>query len=236
MARSGSFLFNIFVFFCLFEPTHFEVEAGAFVQVKADHTIDSLWRKYQSIRLDSVCLSFAAFEHAYKGFLKLKADKVLSHKSILAIADMTQSANAKRLYLIDIDKDSLLLQSFVAHGRNSGQEFATTFSNVAESYQSSVGFYITGDRYQGKHGLSLRLCGVETDFNDSAEQRAIVIHGADYVSETFIKNNGRLGRSLGCPAVSLELCSLIVGLLEGGTCFFIYYPSPKYLEKSLIRK
>ncbi len=236
MTNNRSFLFNLFLFFCLFIPTHLHVLGNSSAVASEEGFSDPVAQKYTTLRLDSAGLSFAAFEHAYKGFLKLKNGKVLSQKSVLAIADMTQSSNAKRLYLIDFDKDSLILQSYVAHGRNSGQEFATSFSNVAESNQSSLGFYITGDRYQGRHGLSLRLCGIENNFNGSAEQRAIVIHGANYVSETFIKNNGRLGRSLGCPAVSPDLCANIVSIMEGGTCFFIYYPSPKYLEESFIKK
>ncbi len=99
----------------------------------------------------------------------------------------------------------VILQSLVAHGRNSGTEFATKFSNTNESFQSSLGFYVTGEEYQGKHGTSLRLDGMEVGINDNARNRAVVIHGADYVSEKLAKAQGYIGRSLGCPAVPYKV-------------------------------
>ncbi len=192
-------------------------------------TSDSLYKKME---LSKVGLSYVAFEKAMLGWTKLNAQNKLNKNHILAIADLSQSANAKRLYILDLEKSTLLLQTYVAHGRNSGEEYAKSFSNTASSYQSSLGFYTTGSTYQGKHGLSLRLLGMEPSINDLAEERAIVIHGADYVCEKFIQQNGRLGRSLGCPAVSPELCVPIIDILKDGTCFFMYYPTAEYLEKS----
>jgi hypothetical protein len=149
-------------------------------------------------------------------------------KPILSIADFSQSSNNKRLYIIDLSSKKILLQTYVSHGRNSGEEFAKSFSNKAESYMSSPGFYITGDTYTGKHGLSLFLKGQDKGINDMAESRAIVVHGASYVSEDFIKKNGRLGRSQGCPAVSEELAPKIIETIKGGSALFIYVPDAAF--------
>jgi hypothetical protein len=151
---------------------------------------------------------------------------------IMAIADFTQSSRNKRLYVIDLIKRKVLLNTYVAHGRNSGQEFAERFSNDNASYQSSLGFYKTLGTYQGKHGLSLRLEGLEKGINDRALERAIVMHGADYVSESFIKNTGRLGRSQGCPAVSVADSKTLINLMHNGAGLFIYSASQKYFQAS----
>ncbi|MFH1321277.1 MAG: murein L,D-transpeptidase catalytic domain family protein [Bacteroidota bacterium] len=111
-------------------------------------------------------------------------------------------------------------------------EFARYFSNAPKSYKSSLGFYITGDTYYGKHGLSLYLDGMEEGFNDNARERAIVMHGAEYVSNNFIKKYGRLGRSFGCPSVPIELHKEIIRTIKGGTCLFIFYPDQKYESSS----
>jgi len=126
----------------------------------------------------------------------------------------------------------VVLKSLVAHGRNSGDEFATKFSNSAESFQSSLGFYVTGEVYQGKHGFSLRLDGLEYGINDNARNRAVVIHGADYVSDKFAKSNGRLGRSLGCPAVPYAIHKEFINTIKDKSCLFIYHPSRTYVAKS----
>ena len=196
-------------------------------------TADSLYKK---LELAKVGLNYDAFEKALLGWTKLKDQNKLNKNNILAIADLSQSANAKRLYIVDLEKDTLLFQTYVAHGRNSGQEYASSFSNVESSYQSSLGFYTTGSTYNGKHGLSLRLNGMEPSINDLAEERAIVIHGAEYVCEKFIAQNGRSGRSLGCPAVSPEMCQPVINTLKDGTCFFIYHPDKEYLKKSVLCK
>ncbi|KQS24774.1 murein L,D-transpeptidase catalytic domain family protein [Dyadobacter sp. Leaf189] len=182
---------------------------------------------YDSLDLKTKGLSQAAFYCAWYGFQKANLQN-----PILAIADFTQSSRNKRLYVIDLIKRKVLYNTYVAHGRNSGQEFAEKFSNDNSSYQSSLGFYKTLGTYQGKHGLSLRLEGLEKGINDRALERAIVMHGADYVSESFIKNTGRLGRSLGCPAVSVEDSKKLIDLLHGGSGLFIYSGDQKYLHAS----
>lgn len=186
---------------------------------------------YEEMNLAKLGLKQNIFEKAITGWNTLKK-KHLKITHILSIFDLSQSSNSKRLYIIDLKNKKVLFNTYVAHGRNSGEEFARSFSNTPNSYQSSLGFYITDVTYHGKHGLSLKLKGLEKEINHSAEDRNIVIHGADYVSESFIQNYGRLGRSLGCPAVPQELCEPIVNSIKEGTCFFMYYPDNSYFEKS----
>lgn len=164
------------------------------------------------------------FFNALRGFYKMKAQGKVS-KDILTLVDFSKSSNSKRLWVIDLAANKVLFNSLVAHGRNSGDEFAVNFSNRGESYMSSLGFYSTGEVYRGKHGMSLKLDGLQKGLNDHARSRAVVIHGADYVCETFIKNNHRLGRSLGCPAIPQELTKEIIGTIKGKSCLFIYHPS-----------
>ncbi len=175
--------------------------------------------------------SLESFQKGIKGFQKMKANGLLK-KDILTIVDFSLSSTAKRLWVIDMQTNKIILQSVVAHGRKSGDEFAKVFSNTNESNMSSLGFYKTGETYSGKHGFSLRLDGLEKGFNDLARQRAIVIHGADYASEAFAKQQGRLGRSLGCPAIPQNIKTQLIELIKEETCLFIYYPNSDYLQRS----
>lgn len=164
------------------------------------------------------------FAKAMKGFYILK-EKGLIQKDILTVVDFSLSSNTKRLWIIDLDTNTVLYNSLVAHGRNTGDEFANSFSNDSSSFKSSLGFYATGEIYNGKHGKSLRLDGLEKGINDSARSRGVVMHGADYVSNSFIKNHQRLGRSQGCPAVPVELANEIINIIKDKSCLFIYHPS-----------
>jgi hypothetical protein len=187
---------------------------------------------YEQLQLEQLGLDEKIFNRALSGWEKL-CEKAQLHKSgLLSIADLSQSANCKRLYVIDLANKSVLFNTYVAHGRNSGEEFASSFGNRPQSYKSSLGFYLTTEPYIGAHGLSLRLKGFEKGINDKAEERGIVMHGAPYVSETFIRNNGRLGRSQGCPAIPDELCPSIVDCIKGGSCLFLFYPDSVYFRKS----
>lgn len=182
-------------------------------------------RLYESLYSDKFDLpKFEIFTQALKGFYLLK-EKGLIEKNILTLIDFSLSSNTQRLWVIDLDSNIVLYNSLVAHGRNSGDEFATSFSNAPESYKSSLGFYATGEIYNGKHGMSLKLDGLEKGLNSNARERAVVIHGADYVSNSFIKNNKRLGRSLGCPALPVEMTSKIIQTIKDKSCLFIYHPS-----------
>jgi hypothetical protein len=136
------------------------------------------------------------------------------------------------MWIVDVDKMKIVRQSLVSHGRNSGELYANKFSNITSSYQSSLGFYTTGDIYTGKHGMSLYLDGVEKGINDNARERAIVIHSADYVSKNFIASNGRLGRSQGCPAIPVEDHKKVISLISGGSCLYIYHPQDMYHSKT----
>ncbi|NRT11826.1 murein L,D-transpeptidase catalytic domain family protein [Flavobacterium sp. 14A] len=171
------------------------------------------------------------FTEALKGFQHLK-EKGLISKNILTVIDFSMSSNLNRLWVIDLNTNSVLFNTLVAHGKNTGDEFANSFSNVSSSFKSSLGFYATGEIYVGKHGKSLRLDGLEKGINSNARERAVVIHGADYVSQNFIKNNSRLGRSLGCPAIPVALTNDIIQTIKDKSCLFIYYPSNGYRVSS----
>ncbi len=180
---------------------------------------------YSELDANSFALpNFECFSTALDGFYKLKQKGVVQ-KNVLTLVDFSLSSNTKRLWVIDLDENKVLFQTLVAHGRNTGEEFANSFSNQAESFQSSVGFYATGEIYNGKHGLSLKLDGLEKGLNDNARQRAVVVHGADYVSESFIRQNKRLGRSQGCPALPVDMNAKIINVIKNKSCLFLYHPS-----------
>ena len=189
---------------------------------------------YEETNLKASGLAFSVFEKAVTGFMNMKNQHILSdNKNIVTIVDFTKASTEKRMWIVDLAKKTLLLNTYVAHGQGSGDNMATDFSNVAESHQSSLGFYVANETYFGKHGLSLKLDGQDKGVNDLARARAIVIHGAKYVSEGFIKSTGRLGRSYGCPAVSEELNAKVIGLIKGKTCFFINGNSQRYTSNLL---
>lgn len=174
------------------------------------------------------------FSEALKGFYLLK-ERGIIQKNILTLIDFSLSSNAKRLWVIDLTTNTILFNSLVAHGRNTGEEFASAFSNSNSSFKSSLGFYATGEIYQGKHGASLRLDGLENGVNDNARERGVVMHGADYVSESFIRGNKRLGRSQGCPAIPMELTDEIIQVIKDKSCLYIYHPSRSFaMEEKLI--
>jgi hypothetical protein len=167
------------------------------------------------------------FKEALKGYYQLKAEGVIQ-KDILTLIDFSLSSNSKRLWVIDMATNTILYNSLVAHGRNTGEEFANSFSNATSSFKSSLGFYNTGEIYKGKHGISLKLDGLEKGINDNARARGVVMHSANYVSNSFIKSNKRLGRSQGCPAIPEELLKGIVETIKNKSCLFIYHPSRSY--------
>jgi hypothetical protein len=180
-----------------------------------------------NINMDAVRL-------AMNGFEKLKNLGRISNLRYLTIADFSKPSNEERLFVVDMMLGEVVIKTLVAHGKNSGTLFANQFSNKNASHQSSLGFYVTGHPYKGKHGTSLELNGVEMGFNDQAKNRAIVIHGADYVSKDFIQQQGYIGRSQGCPAVPNNKVSDIILAIQGASCMFIYAPNKDYLKKSLL--
>ncbi len=190
---------------------------------------------YSVMNLSGFGLSDEAYRLALKGFEKLKAEGKLLNSSILTIIDFSQSSSRKRMYVIDLVKKALLYNTYVAHGRNTGEEYAEKFSNESGTFKSSMGFFITRNMATGaKVGLSLILQGMERGYNDKALQREIIIHGADYVTESFIRKNGRLGRSLGCPSLPPDLIKPVAETIKEGTCLFIYYHDDNYIRKSAV--
>ncbi|MDQ6843727.1 MAG: murein L,D-transpeptidase catalytic domain family protein [Bacteroidota bacterium] len=187
---------------------------------------------YDSLKLSSVGLSRKAFESALKGFNYLKSMGKLANDNILSIVDFSLPSSEKRLFVIDLKNFKMLFNTYVAHGRNSGKEFADEFSNEPNSYKSSLGFYITKDTYNGSHGFSLHLEGEEKGINDNAYSRSIVMHSAPYVNENVVKSQGFIGRSLGCPALPDKVYKPIINLIKNGSCLFLYSPNPYYLSHS----
>ena len=181
-------------------------------------------------------ISQEALQMAFIGYQKLKSLGKLANSQYLTIADFSKPSNEERLFIIDMQLMQVVVKSLVAHGRNSGTKIAHQFSNQMSSFQSSLGFYITGGIYKGKHGASLELDGIEKGINDQAKERAIVIHGADYVSNQFIQQQGYIGRSLGCPAVPNNQVANIINTIKGASCLFIYAPDPNYVKRSMIEK
>ncbi len=191
-------------------------------------------RLYDSIHLNDLGLQKNVLELAMKGFSKLSNKGKLNRDSILTIVDFSRSSREKRMYIIDLKNIELLFNIRVAHGKNSGAEYAHHFSNVMASHKSSLGFYVTQNTYRGENGYSLRLQGVERNINDKALIRSIVIHGARYADENFLREKGILGRSFGCPAIPMENHKAIIDAIKEGSCLFIYSPDKKYLNLSTV--
>jgi hypothetical protein len=183
--------------------------------------------KYQNCKLKEI-IPYNIFRMAMIGYLNIEP----KNKDVLTIIDFSQPSTEKRFYLIDLVNDTLLINTWVAHGKNSGGDTAVVFSNINNSKMSSPGFFVTAETYEGSHGYSLRIDGIEKHINNKARKRFIVIHGADYVSKEFIDENGRLGRSWGCPAVPNEISKPVIDLIKEGSCIFVYVNDPEYLEKS----
>ena len=217
--------------------THFikEKEEAAKVELNAEEMIaakaDSI---YDTLHLLQAGLQEEAFELAYEGYYKLLEQGRMLKKDVLTIADFSKPSSEKRLFVIDMEEGKILFQTLVAHGRNSGLVYATQFSNKPESNKSSLGFYLTMQPYFGGKGYALKLQGLEKGINDNAYERAIVLHGSDYVTSQFANSNGYLGRSLGCPAVPTKQTKAIINSIKNGSLLFIYHPTEEYKTKSTI--
>jgi hypothetical protein len=150
----------------------------------------------------------------------------------LTVIDYSKPSSEERLWVFDLKARELLYEELVAHGQGSGANLATEFSNQPDTHRTSLGLFVTSDTYVGKNGYSLRLDGLDRGVNDRARERAIVMHGAPYVSESFVKANGRLGRSWGCPAVSAEVARALIDRVKGGGLVFAYYPDAEWIKTS----
>jgi hypothetical protein len=175
-----------------------------------------------------------ALRLALQGYFNLNRQGLIRRQGIITLIDFDKPSSEKRLFIIDINNGTVLHSSLVAHGRGSGEEMATSFSNKPGSNQSSLGFYLTENTYTGKNGYSLVLKGLDQGINDKAQSRSIVIHGAEYVSEEYIRMNGRLGRSQGCPALSLDEYQDVIDLIKDGSCLFIYHNGQDYASRSAV--
>ncbi len=207
---------------------------SASVKATANYSATQLFDQYVHSSFEKAGLAASGldsnvFRKALVGYYNLKKTNLVSPiRQILTIIDFSRKSSQKRLWIVDLASNKLLFNTLVAHGQGSGGDMATSFSNLENSHQSSLGFYITSETYFGKHGFSMKLEGMDKGFNTNARDRAVVVHGADYVSQSFINKTGRLGRSHGCPALPVELTKTIINTIKGQTCLFINGPSEKY--------
>lgn len=186
--------------------------------------LQALKQAAPQLKEDILRLALSAFNKASNlGFV---------HKPILTVIDYSKASSQKRLWVFDLEKETLLYETEVAHGRNSGDLYSTRFSNQNRSLASSLGTYVTANTYTGSNGYSLNLKGLEAGYNDQALSRRVVMHGAWYVSEDFIKSHGQSGRSWGCPAVSPVVAKPIINTIKDGSVVFAYYPDQKWLSHS----
>jgi hypothetical protein len=188
-------------------------------------------RVYDHLQLEEAGLTKATVEYAIKGYQKLVDSGLVNNTKYLTIVDFSQSSRQKRFYILDMHNNKLAWNTFVSHGKNSGVDMAKSFSNKIGSEKSSLGFYLTKASYHGKHGLSLRLGGLEEGFNDNAEARAIVVHGASYVNAGRV-NSAYMGRSQGCPALPENEYDDVINIIKGGSVMFMYNPDSDYLQSS----
>ena len=193
--------------------------------------IDSVYTK---MNLDSTGLKKTVFFYACKGYEYLLSKNKLQKSSLLTICDYSQSSTSKRLYVIDLEKGEILFNTYVSHGKNSGSEYATSFSNRPETHKSSLGFMVTGDTYDGKNGYSMHFDGMEPCINDKVRSRDIVMHGSNYVNAERADEGAAMGRSFGCPAISYSIHKKIIDRIKEGSCFFVYAEDKWYNSSSRI--
>ena len=196
---------------------------------KAELNIKELYNELNAAQYD---LSFTAFRYAYIGYQTMKKQHRLNNKELFSIIDFTKDCNSKRFYTIDLEKMKIVYYTYVAHGKKSGERMATSFSDAVESNKSSIVFYITGNTYNGGNGYSLILNGDEKGYNSNLAKRSVVVHAADYANEDYIARNGRMGRSLGCPALPENIYKQVIETIKEKTMIFAYYNDAKYLKTS----
>lgn len=215
-------------------PVRMPAIASAHVKTAAELFEAEAVDMYNEMKLKRWGLSAKAFEYALKGYKNLVDRGKVMKDEVLSIVDFSQSSRRKRFYVIDMETKKVIVNTWVAHGRNSGGEFARSFSNSPESHKSSLGFYKTGATYYGAHGLALKIQGLEKNFNDKADERNIVIHGSEYVGANFLARSPINGRSYGCPALPQHETGRIIQTIKDGSCLFIYHPTKTYIQKSRV--
>lgn len=211
-------------------PCNNTITEASIVEVNSEE--DDIVTLYETfVNKNETMPQLVSFTNAVKGYQKLKSQGKIENE-VLTIIDFSLSSKAKRLWVLDMISHKVLFNTVVAHGKNTGSEFATKFSNINNSNQSSLGFYVTDNTYYGKNGLSLFLNGQEKGINDNARKRYVVFHGAKYANPDFAKRHGKLGRSLGCPAVPTAFNTAIIKVIKNKSCMFIYHPNKNYQETS----
>jgi L,D-transpeptidase catalytic domain len=200
---------------------------SSFVQISLNEKL------YDNLHLDEVGLSKETVAYAIRGYQKLVDSGLVNNSQYLTIVDLSQSSRNKRFYILDMKSNKLIWNTYVAHGKNSGVDMAKSFSNDFNSEKSSLGFYVTKTTYSGKHGLSLRIGGMEHGFNDNAEARGVVVHGAPYVNAGRVHSD-YMGRSQGCPALPENEYADVINIIKGGSVLFVYNPSSDYLQSSTL--
>lgn len=197
--------------------------------LSADEEIELLYETF--VANNSSMPSLVSFRNAITGYEKLVEEGEIK-KELLTIVDFSISSDQKRMWILDMSSNEVLYHTYVAHGRNTGNKMATKFSNTTNSFQSSLGFYVTAETYFGRNGYSLFIDGMEEGINSNARSRYVVIHGADYANPEFIQKTGRLGRSLGCPAIPRAITKEVIDLIKGQSALFIYHPNKDYAKNS----
>ena len=190
-----------------------------------DATLERLAANAPGLKRDVLRLALVARDAAAKEGLAKKDE-------LLTVIDYSLPSTAKRLWVFDVKSGDVLFNELVAHGKNTGDNYARRFSNADGSLETSLGLFRTASTYIGGNGYSLRLAGLEPGFNDKAERRAVVMHGAPYVSEDFAAQHGRLGRSWGCPALSQKVAGKVIDTIKGGSLVFSYFPDQDWLQHS----
>jgi hypothetical protein len=169
---------------------------------------------------------------ALKAYDNVEKKGMVHNKQYITIIDYSMPSSEKRLWVLDIKNQKVVYNTYVAHGKNSGENYSTKFSDSPKSQESSIGVYVTKGTYEGHNGNSLVLAGLDKGFNDLAESRRIVMHPAPYVDENILENYGRIGRSWGCPALNPQIAQPIINTIKGGSVMLVYYPDPKWLQQS----
>lgn len=189
-----------------------------------DSQARTLSAKAPSLNPEALKLGLKAYHKA--------REQGLDNKQLLTIVDYSKPSTERRLYVFDMKQNNVLFHEYVAHGKNSGDNLPTSFSNSPSSLKSSLGVYVTRQPYVGSHGYSLRINGLEKGINDMAARRAIVVHAANYVSDEVAKTYGRLGRTWGCFGISTRVAHSVIDTIKGGTVIFAYAPSRSYISHS----
>ena len=209
-------------------PVSLLISKASFVHANSNWSSYYLFNK---LRLSAPGLKASALKSALRAYETAQSHHLVK-KPILTVIDYSLPSSKQRMWVFDLKKQRLVLNTYVAHGQNSGLSIATRFSNQPSSKSSSLGTFITRDSYSGHNGLSLNLQGLERGFNDNALNRRVVIHGAWYMEPSFIRSTGRAGRSWGCPAVAQSIASSLINQIKGGSVVFAYYPDLRYLNAS----